>query len=391
MENTQQYEYTASNGLNEQNYYNYYKGYNSETPTNYYYNYFQLNASHKYSSPVSNTNKYYSPTQANQNYGFSYPNPAPYYSSPVYNATNQSIFYNNNSYYYSSHDNDCLPNCSSSYYNSSDSAYQTQIEETSTNSPNRINTLNLSNNWSSNQQSTPIKPNEDKKQRKPKTKRDDCEINDQDNYGKENQVSNEMQVCHSSKRPKLLKLNINPSCTDYNESLNKDQEQINNKNNYNVTNKFNCDKCTVSFNCAAKLIMHEYKVHKGGSTRQCPICNKKFGNQANAMVHLRAHTQEKTFKCHLCENAFYDSSTLKKHLRTHTGEKPYECNLCNKKFTQSGNLKRHLLVHQKYDDYIVENTGDVSNLKPFNQFEFLPEMIHANNFKFGNIQYDINL
>lgn len=78
------------------------------------------------------------------------------------------------------------------------------------------------------------------------------------------------------------------------------------------------------------------------------ILVKKFGNQANALVHLRAHTQEKTYKCNQCDNAFCDSSTLKKHMRIHTGEKPYECHICCKKFTQSGNLKRHLSVHVKY-------------------------------------------
>ena len=47
--------------------------------------------------------------------------------------------------------------------------------------------------------------------------------------------------------------------------------------------------------------------------------DKKFGNQANALVHLRAHTQEKTYKCNQCDSAFCDSSTLKKHMRIHTG------------------------------------------------------------------------
>ena len=86
---------------------------------------------------------------------------------------------------------------------------------------------------------------------------------------------------------------------------------------------------------------------------------KKFNSQANALVHVRAHTQEKTYKCKFCSQAFYDSSTLKKHLRTHTGEKPYECKLCAKCFTQSGNLKRHLIVHEKYDAIQGVNTSNI--------------------------------
>jgi len=46
---------------------------------------------------------------------------------------------------------------------------------------------------------------------------------------------------------------------------------------------------------------------------------KKFGSQANTLVHMRAHTQEKSYRCKYCEQSFCDSSTLKKHLRTHTG------------------------------------------------------------------------
>jgi uncharacterized Zn-finger protein len=74
---------------------------------------------------------------------------------------------------------------------------------------------------------------------------------------------------------------------------------------------------------------------------------KKFANPANAIVHLRAHTQEKIYKCHTCTHAFCDASTLKKHLRVHSGDRPFSCSICAKGFTQSGNLKRHMLLHQK--------------------------------------------
>ena len=115
------------------------------------------------------------------------------------------------------------------------------------------------------------------------------------------------------------------------------------------------------------------------------ILDKKFNSPANALVHVRAHTQEKTYKCTECNLAFCDSSTLKKHIRTHTGtclfkcyynyyiiiilkyffkgEKPYECHLCNKSFAQSGNLKRHLVVHEKYDVLQGINTPKASSVQ----------------------------
>jgi uncharacterized Zn-finger protein len=88
--------------------------------------------------------------------------------------------------------------------------------------------------------------------------------------------------------------------------------------------------------------------------------DKKFGNQANTLVHLKAHTQEKTYKCTYCDNSFCDSSTLKKHLRTHTGERPFVCHICSKSFSQSGNLKRHLTVHEKYETYGTETSSPPS-------------------------------
>jgi uncharacterized Zn-finger protein len=145
-----------------------------------------------------------------------------------------------------------------------------------------------------------------------------------------------------SKRPKILKLDLNlPNQLT-------DCQKIS-------QNIIQCTQCSLTFNSTAKLLMHQYKFHGNGSSTECPICFKKFGNQANALVHLRAHTQEKTYKCTQCDHAFCDSSTLKKHMRIHTGEKPYTCNICFKKFTQSGNLKRHLNVHQKYEKATPEN------------------------------------
>ncbi|CAF0774735.1 unnamed protein product [Brachionus calyciflorus] len=197
-------------------------------------------------------------------------------------------------------------------YSYNDSAYQTQLDNS--------NYANYSNLY---QTSYDIQPNDqiDKKRKfeEPVTA----------------QVSEDLKLLtqnnETNKRPKILKLD----------------------NEHDMD--FNCSECFMSFSSKAKYLLHEFKVHKNGSSCVCPVCHKRFGNQANTLVHLRGHTQEKAYKCNQCTNAFYDSSTLKKHLRTHTGEKPYKCHLCTKQFTQSGNLKRHLLVHQKYDDETTES------------------------------------
>jgi len=159
----------------------------------------------------------------------------------------------------------------------------------------------------------------------------------------------------SKKRPRVIKLDLASTNIGFGVVHSKTKVATTTDELVSENNPIKCTMCNQTFVSMAKLFMHQHKYHKNGSSLQCPICYKKFNSQANALVHLRAHTQEKTYECNMCSQAFCDSSTLKKHIRTHTGEKPYECHLCDKKFTQSGNLKRHLTVHKKYDEIQKKN------------------------------------
>ena len=57
-----------------------------------------------------------------------------------------------------------------------------------------------------------------------------------------------------------------------------------------------------------------------------------------------AQAKEKTLRqCPTCDKAFGDSSALSKHKRTHEGaSRRFECSYCEKKFNRSDQLKRHL-------------------------------------------------
>ena len=160
----------------------------------------------------------------------------------------------------------------------------------------------------------------------------------------------------NNKRPRVVKLDL--KCTSIGFGVPQKVSKSQGNQVSDVDGHLKCNMCSRTFKSSAKLFMHQHKYHKNGSSLQCPICLKNFNSQANALVHVRAHTQEKTYKCHICLVGFCDSSTLKKHVRTHTGEKPYECHLCPKKFTQSGNLKRHLTVHDKYDVIQAKNLSN---------------------------------
>ena len=141
------------------------------------------------------------------------------------------------------------------------------------------------------------------------------------------------------KRPKVIKLDISKTNIGFGNVVQTALPSDFNTTANNVHKSFNCTECNASFSIAAKLFMHQHKQHKNRSSTECPICgklikfeilklilfnfnsilDKKFNSPANALVHLRAHTQEKTYKCEECHLAFCDSSTLKKHIRTHTG------------------------------------------------------------------------
>ena len=360
------------------------------------------NVSTEHHNNLSTHNYFYSNQTASQ-YAFNANRNYNYFSTPnayqhEYNSVNSSY----NTYYNYSPYSDRIKNYS--YFNQTDSAYTSQYDSISRNTPSLNNSNEefqlCMNNRVFKQESTPIKLISTVSDRKQKRKRIDTEQNELPENNQIKPVINyalPIESDNSAKRPKLLKLSVNP--TTNNVKIDKEEDEEFNRNNFKESNLFNCDKCTATFNCAARLIMHQHKIHKGGSSKECPICLKKFGNQANTMVHLRAHTQEKTFKCNLCDNAFYDSSTLKKHLRTHTGEKPYPCTLCDKKFTQSGNLKRHLLVHQKYD-YISDNNNisnqmsENSNQLSTQEFNFKMQNndLHnlLNNFNYNYNEYNVN-
>ncbi len=66
-----------------------------------------------------------------------------------------------------------------------------------------------------------------------------------------------------SKRPKVLKLNFTSPIS-----------MINGASTNSSDNESVCPICNMSFYSAAKLLMHHHKIHKNGSSNQCPICCK---------------------------------------------------------------------------------------------------------------------
>ena len=312
--------------------------YSQQSPhfqASYYYNYLPYGYSNVYQQQVNPIDSPVNPSY------FSYTSSSP--------STNSSIDSSNNCVYPIQQFN-CMSNATGEFLSPSSKYTATQYDYFSSTS-----------NATSLYTSTPYQQVEIKKNQ---IQLNENSSSSSSNASVESNIS--PTIKKAEKRPRVIKLDLAKTSIGFGVA-----QKNNNRpetSDQCTSNPFKCTMCTQSFNIAAKLFMHQHKYHKNGSSLQCPICFKKFNSQANALVHLRAHTQEKTYKCHLCPLAFCDSSTLKKHVRTHTGEKPYECHLCTKKFTQSGNLKRHLAVHEKYDAIQAKNFPAVPTAYNSNTF-----------------------
>jgi len=205
------------------------------------------------SSPVPPQSQYY-----NSNYSY-YANTngliSPNNLSPTYPFSNINNYNNNNATYY----NYLCPSNTTHYHNSfssstnNDSAYQSQSEFISPNTEN--SDLNVSKFVS-----TPV--NAQKVLNKKRKRLNDSE-SDSDQI-KSIETINETVIEVKSKRPKVLKLNFAKS-------------QSTNAFGPGETESL-CSICNLAFYSTAKLLMHQHKFHKNGSSTECPVCCKYYFN-----------------------------------------------------------------------------------------------------------------
>jgi len=80
---------------------------------------------------------------------------------------------------------------------------------------------------------------------------------------------------------------------------------------------------------------------------------KQQQQQPNGMTYHRAQSLKQTpmlpcEQCEQCDKKFPSKSKLTRHMTVHTGEKRYGCPLCPKRYTQNASLNVHLrTVHQE--------------------------------------------
>ncbi|CAI9732553.1 PR domain zinc finger protein 10-like [Octopus vulgaris] len=85
-----------------------------------------------------------------------------------------------------------------------------------------------------------------------------------------------------------------------------------------------------------------------GKINNCPICNKKYDNKDDLLLHLKIHGGivypkglDKTHKCLECSKVFAKRKDMKRHLVVHSRKKEYKCIYCSQLFSRRGHLNLH--------------------------------------------------
>lgn len=85
-----------------------------------------------------------------------------------------------------------------------------------------------------------------------------------------------------------------------------------------------------------------------GKINNCPICNKKYNNKEDLLLHLKIHGgmiypkgHEKIHKCVECGKAFNKRKDMKRHIVMHTRKREYRCTFCPRLFRLQDQLHRH--------------------------------------------------
>lgn len=110
-----------------------------------------------------------------------------------------------------------------------------------------------------------------------------------------------------------------------------------------------CEVCGRNFLNEDKLMKHE----KQHISKECQLCDKKFGTQKDYNNHIQRHAvklklinKKRAQTCSFCEKECPNDNELSLHVnKVHLQIKPYSCDMCERQFYTESNLKNHKKVH----------------------------------------------
>ena len=142
-----------------------------------------------------------------------------------------------------------------------------------------------------------------------------------------------------------------------------------------VTEKFPCDQCNLSYWRKYDLKAHKYRAHNiGDAPFRCEFCKQPFTRAVSLTKHIRRYHSNgggggvamgedggemasppkanpptegfrgEQFECHLCSRRYNKKSDLSAHLYcAHKVGKPaFQCKYCGKAVTRSATLRDHI-------------------------------------------------
>ncbi|XP_014668408.1 PREDICTED: zinc finger protein 442-like isoform X2 [Priapulus caudatus] len=153
-----------------------------------------------------------------------------------------------------------------------------------------------------------------------------------------------------------------------------------------------CDRCGVTFECAALLRTHAAQQHNVAGAYSCATCDTQFPSELLLRIHSRTHVgennrglqrssaakqtrdaarcdvgekpqqQKQRHECRTCGTTFSSLVHLRTHTRTHTGDRPYKCDICFAGFGDSSNMRRHRRIHTGEKPYVCRVCGAAFNV-----------------------------
>ena len=140
-------------------------------------------------------------------------------------------------------------------------------------------------------------------------------------------------------------------------------------------NTFQCKICEQDLVSQRQLILHVKHIHPLKKEHSCTLCDRKFAEITEKIVHERKHMGLNPFECQRCKKFFKTSSGLKSHVadvhekngahacrhcektyynesqlidheRKHTGLKPFTCDNCGKSYDRKSTLNKHVKIHE---------------------------------------------
>ncbi|XP_050676683.1 zinc finger protein 675-like isoform X6 [Leptidea sinapis] len=110
---------------------------------------------------------------------------------------------------------------------------------------------------------------------------------------------------------------------------------------------YKCGGCGEMFHSNESKKIHLRKVHNVVSkSLKCAACEKLFQSQKSLRIHVqRDHLVERNFECSMCDMKFFEKQEMILHMVKHSGEKLFQCDVCKKSYGRKKTLREHIRIH----------------------------------------------